>query len=588
MAIIDFKEAKCRQCCRCVRSCRVGAIAFRREHAFVMPNRCILCGECVQNCPQSAKRMASELEDVKAMIAAGERVVLSLSPAYIGVFGYKRHLKVLTALGKLGFAEVRNSAEGAVLATEEYVKVLKTGTMDNIITTACPAIINLIEIHYPDLIPYVAPVMIPSGIHAKIIRDEYEDDVKVVFAGPCIAEKDKKRRSRPDAVLSFEELRNWLAEEGIDIDECTPATASLDYLGGNLRYVMREGLIHAVEAREKVLDVKDHYRKVCASGIESCIEICESLRTGRIHDCFIELNTCLGGCINGPLSTREDAAFITKLELDEFLPKGSAQSIWIGKNRMRVGADRTFSDRSVKERVPTEAQIREILRKTGKNRPEQELNCGACGYATCREKAIAVFRKKAELEMCIPYLHQKASSLSHVFMETTPNAILMIDEELKILDCSNAVRDIYGLNPEDVRDHNLGEFSDPSDVEEVFRTRQSLQGQRKTDPVTGRVTFRNIAYIPESNYVIMTIIDVTEEERKSEEERRKRGETITLAQNVIRNQMLVAQQIAGLLGETTAETQTALTRLCSMFATEEETILPEEQEGPDQAGMGGM
>ena len=188
MAIIDFTEAKCRQCYRCVRSCRVGAIAFRHNHAFVMPNRCILCGECVQNCPQSAKHMTSELEDVKQMIASGERVVLSLSPTYIGIFGYRRHRKMLAALKKLGFADVRNSAEGAALATEEYVRLLSSGTMNNIITTACPAIINLIEIHYPDLIPYVAPVMIPSGIHAKMIRDEYEDDVKVVFAGPCVAE----------------------------------------------------------------------------------------------------------------------------------------------------------------------------------------------------------------------------------------------------------------------------------------------------------------------------------------------------------------------------------------------------------------
>lgn len=587
MAIIDFTEAKCRQCYRCVRSCRVGAIAFRHNHAFVMPNRCILCGECVQNCPQSAKHMTSELEDVKQMIASGERVVLSLSPTYIGIFGYRRHRKVLAALKKLGFADVRNSAEGAALATEEYVRLLSSGTMNNIITTACPAIINLIEIHYPDLIPYVAPVMIPSGIHAKMIRDEYEDDVKVVFAGPCVAEKDKKRRIKPDAVLSFEEIRSWLAEEGIDIDACLPADDDVDYLGGNLRYALSGGLLTAVGSREKATGVEDTYRKLYASGVADCIEVCESLRTGQINHCFIELNACHGGCINGPLSTKDVSGFMIKMELEDFLPAGSADSIWLNTNRMRIGADRTFSDRSVKEAVPTEEQLREILRKTGKNRPDQELNCGACGYSTCREKAIAVFRKKAEVDMCIPYLHQRASSLAHLIMETAPNAILILDEELKILDCSAAVTSLFGQKPQDVRDHILDEFMDTADVREVFRTHVSVQGQRKIDPEKNLVLFQNIAYIPESNYVIMTIIDVTEEERHSEEEQRKRGETIALAQKVIRRQMMVAQQIAGLLGETTAETQTALTRLCSMFATDEENLLAEKIENsmPDGGGQ---
>ncbi|MCR5370595.1 MAG: 4Fe-4S binding protein [Clostridium sp.] len=584
MAIIDFKEAKCRQCYRCVRSCQVGAIAFRGDHAFVMPNRCILCGECVQNCPQSAKRMSSELEEVRQMLASGEKVVLSLSPAYIGIFGYRRHRKVLTALKKLGFAEVRNSAEGAALATEEYVRLLAAGEMKNIITTACPAIINLIEIHYPDLIPYVAPVMIPSGIHVKLLQDEYEGDVKVVFAGPCIAEKDKKRKTKPDAVLSFEEIRLWLAEEGIDIDACRPAEEEPDYMGANLRYSLSAGLLAAVNAREKALGLSDNYRKLYASGPKDCIEICEALRTGQISNCFIELNSCHGGCINGPLSTREVSGFMLKMELEEFLPDGSAQSIWLNRNRMKVSADRTFEDRSVKEAVPTEEQIREILRKTGKNRPDQELNCGACGYSSCREKAIAVFRKKAELNMCVPYLHQRASSLSHMFMETTPNAILILDEDLKILDCSNAVSAMLGKKPEEIREHCLDEFTDTADVREVFRTKVSLQGQRKIDPEKNTVVFRNIAYIPESNYVIMTIIDMTEEERHLKEEQKKRGETIDLAQRVIHRQMMVAQQIAGLLGETTAETSTALTRLCSMFAEEKESA---RMEGRDTEGRSG-
>ena len=151
------------------------------------------------------------------------------------------------ALKKLGFADVRDSAEAAALATGEYVKLLEQGEMENIITSACPSIVDLIEIHYPELIPYMAPVLLPSGIHTRMLKASYGEEAKVVFAGPCIAEKKKSRAVAPDAVLTFEEIRDWLSEEGIEIPACEEEAFEERHLGANLRYPVSGGLLTAVE-----------------------------------------------------------------------------------------------------------------------------------------------------------------------------------------------------------------------------------------------------------------------------------------------------------------------------------------------------
>ena len=220
MPIIDFKAAMCKHCYKCVRGCEVKSIMIRDGHAYIMPNRCILCGQCLLICPQSAKRVPSELDRVREFIRSGVPVVASLSSSYIGVLPYRQRGQVKAALKKLGFTSVCDAAEGAALATREYVKLLEQGTMRNIITTACPSIVNLIEIHYPELIDYLAPVLIPSGIHIRMLRAEFGAEAKVVVIGPCVAEKEPTRPVRPDAVLTFEDLKNWLAQEEICIEDC--------------------------------------------------------------------------------------------------------------------------------------------------------------------------------------------------------------------------------------------------------------------------------------------------------------------------------------------------------------------------------
>ncbi|WP_337412688.1 [Fe-Fe] hydrogenase large subunit C-terminal domain-containing protein, partial [Clostridium sp.] len=428
MPIIDFKATMCKHCYKCVRGCEVKSIMIRDGHAYIMPNRCILCGQCLLNCPQSAKRVPSELSKVKKLIESGAPVIASLSSSYMGVLPYKTRGQVKSALKKLGFTNVCDAAEGAALATEEYVRLLEQGEMKNIITTACPSIVNLIEIHYPELIKYLAPVLIPSGIHTRMLHAEFGEAAKVVVIGPCIAEKEKNRVVKPDAVLTFEDLKQWLSEEQIEIEACEEEPFEDREPGANLRYPVSGGLLTAVTATQKK---PDKYRKFYVSGVKDCLDVCEAMKTGEVAGCFIEMNACHGGCVNGPSTATSVSSFKVKLDLEAMLPKEPADLSLMHEAARQVEIHRTFVDRSQKERIPTEEEIREILKKTGKMTPEQELNCGACGYPTCREKAIAVFQKKAEVDMCIPYLHDRAQSLSHLVMDTSPNLIMIIDDDMR-------------------------------------------------------------------------------------------------------------------------------------------------------------
>ena len=224
MGIIDLKASRCKHCYKCIRNCEVKAIMIRDGRAEIMEDRCILCGTCLQICPQSAKTLVSDLERVRGFLADGDRVVVSMAPSYMGLLKFKEPGQVKAALKKLGFADVRETSEGAVLVTREYTALLEQGTMENIITTCCPSVNDLIEIYYPKLVPYLAPVVSPMIAHGRLLKKEYGADTKVVFLGPCIAKKkesmDLRHNDCIDAVLNFQEVENWLKQEQIEIQEC--------------------------------------------------------------------------------------------------------------------------------------------------------------------------------------------------------------------------------------------------------------------------------------------------------------------------------------------------------------------------------
>lgn len=570
MAIIDFKATKCKHCYKCVRNCEVKAIMIKDERAEIMPDKCILCGKCMQVCPQSAKTLVSDLDIVKGYIANNIPTVVSIAPSYMGLLKYKSIGQINAALRKLGFTDVRETSEGAAMVTAEYARLLEEGKMETIITTCCPSVNDLIEIYYPQLIPYMAPVVSPMIAHGKMLKEELGKNVKVVFLGPCIAKKkeagDVRHDSCIDAVLNFNDINRWLKEEEITIEDCEDIPFRHLDPRVNRLYPVTNGVVNSVLATE---EKRDGYRKFYVHGARNCIDLCESMVRGEIKGCFIEMNMCSGGCIKGPTVEDESISrFKVKLDMEETIEKDPAEKSEVEEIISRISFQKLFMDRSPREAMPTEAQIQDILKKTGKTKPEDELNCGACGYSTCREKAIAVFQKKAELGMCIPFMHEKAESLSNLVMETSPNIVLIVDKDMKVLEYSAVGEKYFGKTRQEALTMYLYEFIDPSDFQWVYDSHQNIHGKKVTYSEYNFSMLQNIVYIENEDVVLATFIDITKEEELAKQEYEKKLETIDLAQRVIHKQMMVAQEIAGLLGETTAETKTTLTKLCRSLLDE--------------------
>lgn len=565
MNVIGFKEAKCKNCYKCVRTCEVKAIIVKNEQAQIMNDKCILCGHCLEACPQNAKTFISDLDRVKEYIRSGIPTIVSVAPSYLGILKYKTPGQVVSALMKLGFCQVRETAEGAAYVTAEYERLLGEGAMDNIITTCCPSVNDLIEIYYPSLTKYMAPVVSPMIAHGRLIREELGEEVKIVFLGPCIAKKreaesDARTKGYIDAVINFMELEQWLKEEKIDIMNEEDIGFHNNNPQVNRLYPISSGVLSSVIATG---DGADSYRKFYVHGINNCIELLKSMEKGEVHGCFIEANICNGGCIKGPAVDSESEGFSRfkiKLDMEESIPKVPVkEEEYPGTGN--ISFEKFFHDRSPKDPEPTEEEIQKILKKTGKTEKAHELNCGACGYPTCRDKAVAVYQGKAELNMCIPFMHEKAQSMANVVLDTTPNIIIIVDSEMRIVEFSHAAEKYFHKTRNEAREMYLYELIDHSDFEYVLNSHTNILGKKVTYENTGLATLQNIVYIKEQNGVLGIFQDVTADEEKKRQAYKVKVETIEMAQKVIDKQMMVAQQIAGLLGETTAETKVTLTKL---------------------------
>lgn len=569
MRVIDFRDAKCRHCYKCVRHCAVKAISVKDEQAHIMIDHCINCGRCLEVCPQNAKTFASDMERVKGYLRQGFKTIISIAPSYAGVLEFDRPGQVVDALLKLGFAEVRETAEGAAMVTNEYKKIIRENKMPNIITTCCPSVNDLIEKYYPECVPLMAPVVSPMIAHGRYIKKLYGNDVKVVFLGPCIAKKqeaigDERVFGAIDAILTFEELAIWLEEAGINIHQCEEKPMGNPDPKINRLYPVSGGIVQSVVTEEEA----DEYHKVYVDGLENCMEMLECLKQGELTHCFIEANVCEGGCAKGPASARWNTSYVkAKVKIENEVSHKAAKEL---PDMSTEELKKKFQDNRLTDRMPTEADIREILKSTGKYTPEDELNCGACGYPTCRDKATAVFQGKAELSMCMPYALNQAESMSNVVMDVTPNMIFVIGSDLKILDCNKKAQELLGVGREEAVQRYIFEFIETQDIEETLRTKEPVI-HKKIRLEHGKMTAEEtIVYIENLDSVLVTFQDVTREEKMKEQHYNLKVETVEMAQKVIEKQMMVAQEIAGLLGETTAETKVTLTKLRDSILEEED------------------
>ncbi len=562
MASIGFKKARCMNCYKCVRVCPVKAIHVKGGHAAYTADECILCGQCLKACPQNTIVYLSDIGKVKAFIAEGANVVASLDPAYLGIFGDTEQGtgQLRDSLYRLGFTHVRETAEGAAYVTRAYEALIEKGQMKNIITSACPAVNELVEKYYPEIIPMMAPVVSPMTAHARMLKEEYGPDVKVVYIGSCAARGREVwtgggDRRVVDGVLDFSELAEWLEEEGIDRKSCPFSPRE----GGNAKvnglYGVSGGILSSIGADRGF----GKYQSLYVDGVEPVRELFECLKRDELENCVIELSACVGGCINGPLAggkarDRFRARIYTNQKIIRQFPELPEMDFSDRLIRSFNGPDRYIPE-------PTEEAIMEALRAEGKDTPEKQLNCGACGFKTCRDRAVAVCQGKDPLNMCIPSLYQKTKSISDVILSVMPSLILTVDEDMTITEFNNAAEVAWKVPRDKAIGKKLDAFIPTEHFEKVFREKRSAVNIKVAYEKYQMVTMQNIIYLREQHLALGIFRDITAKENERERRKQMKLNAVDMAQKVIDKQMMVAQEIAGLLGETTAETKMTLTKM---------------------------
>ena len=548
---LDFQKAECRDCYKCLRGCPVKAIEFSTHQARIIPERCILCGRCTHICPQNAKRVHSERENVEALLREGN-VYASVAPSFVSSFGVMDFTNMQISLGKLGFSECEETAIGAQMVSAEYEKLLKTGEFDNFITSACPAVNRLIQMYYPKALKYLAPVDSPMLAHAKKLKAEHPG-CKVVFIGPCIAKKREARESGlVDGVLTFEELQQMFEERGISPAEVAAVrVAEPGPLNRARYYPISRGIIKSLSG------FLEGYEYIAVDGVERCMEVLADI--DNIHHAFLELNACEQACVNGPckLDRREDSIRANAM-VRQYVKKGSDLSCAAPLPAVEVSLVCNHPRLKSPSLPATDREIAEILARTGKVRPEDELNCGACGYSTCREKAWAVANGYADVEMCLPYMRERAETMSYEVMQNSPNGIVTVDFDLKIQQINPAAAKLWGIDDPQPSGRDLVDFVDPSEFMLAMNSDRGLHSKRVHLPKTDAYVELSIVVLKNHKMMFGFMKDITAKVRADRQFDDMKAETVATAAEVINKQMRVAQESASLLGETTAETKAAL------------------------------
>lgn len=555
---LQLKKSNCKNCHKCIRNCPVKSIRFTDSQAHILSNECILCGQCVVVCPQHAKEIVNDTGRVKAMIRSGAPVYVSLAPSFIANYqgaGIDSMRKVLL---QLGFAGVEETAVGATLVKREFERLIREEKRDILITSCCHSVNLLIQKHFPSLLPYLADVLSPMLAHAQDIRKRHPD-AKVVFIGPCLSKKDEAQMypGYIDAVLTFEELTSWLAQKDLMPELVADSTEE-----SRTRFFPTPGGVM------KTMDEFDEdYTYMAIDGVANCVEVLQDIEAGNVHKCFLEMNACFGACIGGPAIEKE-----RRLPVKDYMyvARYAGKKDFVIDQPDAAAMHKDFSPIEKRLHQPTEAEIRVALRKMGKSSPKDELNCGTCGYNSCREKAIAICQGKAEVSMCLPYLMERAQSFSNHIVSNMPSAVIVVDDDMIIQQVNPAVGELFNLASEnEAVGCMITDFLEPDLFLDVMETDKPIRDQHLYLEEQGKYVAVSLVRDSEMERTFAIIADIT----KRETERIKREEmgraTVATADKVVEKQMRIVQEIAMLLGETTAETKIALTKLKESITDEQ-------------------
>lgn len=556
---------ECHDCYRCIRECPVKAIKIENGHASVIPERCIACGNCVKACPSNAKRVRVDIDKAKNLILAQKEVYVSLAPSWSGVFEYSPE-KMIGLLKTLGFKGVSETALGAQEVSIRTAQMLNEAEKGLFISSACPVIVDVIRHYHPEFINNITPIGSPAMTHAKMLKEKYGEDISIVFIGPCIGKKNEARDSGLyDVALTFEELKVWMNDQ-IPEKSAIPEDPSHKFIP-NTAY---EGSLYPIDGGMnetiKRIGIKKEVQLIDIAGLHSFENALKNLNPENLDQVvFVEALSCEGGCVGGPcISTNKAGLSIISNVLNnvknrEIIPK--APSVVVPYN---------ITEKKVVSTPHSIEDILKTLKKIGKHSVDDELNCGGCGYATCRDLAKALLDGDAEASMCVSYMRKIAMRKAAALVRCMPAAVVMVDSNMNIIEANDSfmkmftgdMYDVFKARPEGLAGAAIDRIVDFADLfKTILNSGKDLHKERYA--VKNRLYDISIFTIEENEIVGAVIMDVTQSETNREKISQK-------AHEVISKNISIVQEIACLLGEHMVETETLLSSIANDFDDKDE------------------
>ena len=552
---------ECHDCYRCVRDCPVKAIKIENNHASVIPEKCISCGTCVKVCPANAKCVRSDVERVQNLINSGKDVYVSLAPSWRGVFEMSAQ-KMIAVLKRLGFKDISETALGAEEVSIKTVQMLNQTEQGLWISSACPVIVDYIRLYKPEFSKYITPIGSPARTHAKMLRENFGEDIGIVFIGPCIGKK--KEADEPDGLIdlaiTFEELKIWMYDQIPDISEIQK--------DDRFEFVPRsayEGALYPIDGGMnktiRKIGIKDEVQLLEICSIPAFEKALNNLNPDKINrPIFVEALACEGGCIAGPCISTDKASIsiisdvLAKVKKRDKIPQ-TPQCV----------VDFEYKPAEITESKYSLEEITKTLKKIGKHTEEDELNCGGCGYSSCRELAVALLDGVAESSMCISYMRKIAMRKAAAMLRCMPAAIVMVDNNMNVLEANDSfmkmftgdMYEIFKARPDGLTGAAIDRIVEFSDIfRTILKTGKDLHKEHYA--VKDRLYDIN-AFTIEPNEIVGAIItDVTQTETNREKISEK-------AKEVISKNISIVQEIACLLGEHMVETETLLNSIANDY-----------------------
>jgi len=560
-SIVYTHKAKCRDCNRCVRVCPVKSIRIERNQAFVIPELCISCGNCISECPQNAKTYRRDVHKVMQFLDQNLQTVISLAPSFSAYYEKSLWKRLPSALRQVGFMYIGETSVGAWHTSQATAKQIQENPNKTYITSACPAVVNYIEL-YSEQAGFITRTVSPMLAHARMLKHKLGNQIKFVFAGPCIAKKSEAIRKQAvdyiDAVLTFEELDALFTEKEINISMCEESDFDETPVGNSRLYPIEGGLLKTAGIEPEYFS--DRYYPL--TGYEQVEDMIQTIQKQKIPSIFEPL-FCKGGCINGPIQFKDKTLIERKQSIINY--HRQENHLTEPTSPCEVSLETVYYNRTTSFPIEFEEdEIKKVLEKTGKLTPEDELNCMACGYKSCRDKAKAILQGIAEEEMCIPYMRRRAEQRSDIIVQSSPNGILIVDNKLEIVSMNPTFRRMFSCG-DGIYGKKVSYLIDPDPFERLMGGEEE-EVRRTVKYNSYNLVCHQIHYaLKEAKQYVAIFVDITDSQYNQETLKNIRTETILQVQELMDHQLNMAQKIAEYLGESSAKGETLLNKLIQVI-----------------------